>query len=99
MKNSEIGHYWMARQLSELQVQEDASEKECTIRVTTKFPTDKFTLTIHEWTAKGVQLNGADLRQVKSRRDFRSGAFLVEGKETFAAFKLPMGGATLMVGR
>jgi hypothetical protein len=107
MKNSEIGHYWMARQLSELRVQEDASEKECTIHVTTRFPTDNFTLTIHDWTAKRVQVyppyvgrvNGEDLPHVKSRRDFHSGAFLVEGKETFVAFKLPMGGATLIVGR
>jgi hypothetical protein len=107
MKNSEIGHYWMARQLSELRVQEDASEKECTIHVTTRFPTDNFTLTIHDWTANRVQVyppyvgrvNGEDLPQVKSRRDFRSGAFLVEGNETFVAFKLPLGGATLIVGR
>jgi len=108
MKNSEIGHYWMARQLSELSVEEDASGQKCTIRVTTKFPTDNFTLAIRDWAAQRVQMNGdpapressgTDLRQVKSRRDFRSGTFLVEGKETFVAFNLAMGGTTLMVSR
>jgi len=99
MKNSEIGHYWMARQLSELRAEEDANRQECTIRITTKFPTDNFTVAIHDWTANRVQMNGTDLRQVKSRRDFHRGAFLVEKKETFVAFKLAMGGATLVVNR
>lgn len=99
MKNSEIGHYWMARESSELWVEEDASRRECTIHVTTKFPTDNFTLAIRDWAAQRVQMNGTDLRQVKSRRDFRSDVFLVEGRETFVAFKLAMRGATLTVGR
>lgn len=99
MKNSEIGHYWMARELSELWVEEDASRRECTIHVTTKFPTDNFTLAIRDRAAQRVQMNGTDLRQVKTRRDFRSGVFLVEGRETFVAFKLAMRGATLTVGR
>ena len=99
MKNSEIGHYWMARQLSELRVEENSSKNECTIRVATKFPTNNFTLAIHDWAAQHVQIDGRDLPQVKSRRDFRSGAFVVQGNETFVAFNLPMGGATLTIGR
>jgi len=46
-----------------------------------------------------VQVNGTNLRQVKSRRDFRSGVFLVEGKDTFVAFNLAMGVATVIVSR
>jgi len=99
MKNSEIGHYWMARELSELSVKEDASGKTCTIQVKTKFPTNNFTLTIRDWPARHVLVYGVDLRQVKTRRDFRSGVFLVEGKDTFIAFNLAMDGATLIVGR
>ncbi|UCF16959.1 MAG: hypothetical protein JSW59_05760, partial [Phycisphaerales bacterium] len=99
MKNSEIAHYWMARELSELGVEEDASGKECTIGITTRFPTDNFTLAIHDWAAVRVQVNGTDLPQVKSRRDFRSGVFLVEDRDTFVAFKLATGDTTLMVSR
>jgi hypothetical protein len=99
MKNSEIGHYWMARELSELSLQEDAGGQKCTIRVTTKFPTDNFTLVIHNRTAKRVQMNGTDLRQAKSQRDLRSGMFLVEGKDTFIAFNLAAGSTTLTASR
>jgi hypothetical protein len=99
MKNSEIAHYWMARELSELSVEKDADGKECAIHITTRFPTDNFTLAIHDWAAVRVQVNGTDLPQVKSRRDLRSGVFLVEGKETFVAFKLATGDTTLTVSR
>jgi hypothetical protein len=99
MKNSEIGHYWMARQLSELSLQEDDSRQKCTIQVETKFPTDNFTLAIHDWAAKRVQMNGTDLRRVKSQRDLRSGMFRVEGKDTFMAFNLAMGSTKLTVSR
>ena len=99
MKNSEIGHYWMARQLSELSLQEDVGRQKCTIHVKTKFPTDNFTLAVPDWAAKRVQMNGTDLHQVKSRRDLRSGMFIVEGKDTFVAFKLATGSTTLTVSR
>jgi hypothetical protein len=99
MKNSEIAHYWMARELSELSMEEDATRQTCTIEVTTRFPADNFTLAIHNRTARRVQINGTDLREVMSRRDFRSGVFLVEGKNTFVAFDLAMRGAKLMVSR
>jgi hypothetical protein len=99
MKNSEIGHYWMARELSEQWVEEDAKHQECTIQVRTKFPTDNFTLKLHDWTAQRVQINGKDLHQVMSRRDFRSGVFLADGRDTFVAFNLAISGATLIVSR
>jgi hypothetical protein len=99
MKNSEIAHYWMARELSELRVEEDARRQECTIHITTRFPTDNFTLAINDWAALRVQLNGTDLPQVKSRRGFRSGVSLVEDRDTFVAFKLAAGDTTLIVSR
>ncbi len=84
MKNSEIGHYWMARQMSRI-VPHDGG-----VRIDTQFPAEGFTLSIEE-TARRVLVNGRDLRQVRSRRDFRSSTFLVEGSRTFAAFPLPVG--------
>jgi len=89
MKNSEIGHYWMARELSDLQVEEAASR--CDIRIRTKFPTHDFTLAIRDLPARRVQVAGRDMRPVGSRRDFRSGTFLVEGNQTFVAFDLGTG--------
>jgi hypothetical protein len=91
MKNSEIGHYEMARELSELSV----NGGEC--RIGTRFPTDNFTLAIHDGAAKRVRVNETGLRQVRSQRDFRSGTFLVTDKETFAAFDLKAGDTTLSV--
>jgi len=99
MKTSEIGHYWMARELTEVQVSLDTGAKQCTIRTATKFPTDNFTLAVHDWAAKRVQKDGTDLPLVKSRRDFRSGTFLVEGNETFIAMNLAAGAMILTVAR
>jgi hypothetical protein len=97
MKNSEIGHYWMARELSDVSVQDSANGSGCTLRVATQFPTDKFTLTLRANAARRVQVKGVDLRQVKSQRDFRSGTFLVAGRETFLAFDLGAGETTLSI--
>jgi hypothetical protein len=91
MKNSEIGHYWMARQLSDLAVAEG------NVTIKTKFPTDNFTLKLDDCAAKRVQVGGADLRQVASRRDFRSGTFLVEGNATYAALPLKEGATVVDV--
>jgi len=91
MKNSEIGHYWMARQLFDIAVADNK------VTVTTKFPTENFTLKLADWVAKGVKVGGAELRQAASRRDFRSGTFLVEGRDTFAAFVLKEGATALEV--
>lgn len=99
MKTSEIGHYWMARNLTQVQSAPDAGRGECTIRLSTKFPTDNFTLAIHDWPAKRTRCNGTDLQPVKLRRDFRSGTFLAEENKTFAAIHLPTGETTLTINR
>ena len=97
MKNSEIGHYWMARELSDLSVTDGAGGSGCTVRIATKFPTDNFTLALRGRAAQRVQMSGADLRQVQSQRDFRSGTFLVTDKDTFVAFDLKAGDTVLSV--
>jgi len=90
MKNSEIGHYWMARQLSRI-VPRGAG-----IQVDTQFPAANFTLSL-DATARRVQVKGADLGQVRSRRDFRSGKFLVEDGRTYFAFTLEAGKTDITV--
>lgn len=90
MKTSEIGCYTMARQLSEITVEQSGKPDEVRMGINTNFPTPDFTLSL-DGAAKRVQLGGQDLREVRSRRDFRSGTFLVEGKQTFAAFELQTG--------
>lgn len=84
MKNSEIGHYWMARKLSDIAAVSGG------VRIRTHFPTRNFTLSL-DVSAKRVQIAGQDLRRVQSRRDFRSGTILVEGDRTFIAFDLGAG--------
>lgn len=98
MKNSEIGHYWMARELSEIEVAQESEKAETNIQLYTKFPTANFTLSL-DVAARRVQMNGDDLREVQSRRDFQSGTFFVEGKQTFIAFELPVDRTTLTVSR
>ncbi|MBM3859567.1 MAG: hypothetical protein FJ395_07955 [Verrucomicrobia bacterium] len=89
MKNSEIGHYWMARTLSDIKV-----ESADRVQIQTKFPTRNFTLGL-DVAAKRVKVDKRDLWQVSSRRDFRAGTFLVEGRRTFLAFDLPTGKTTV----
>jgi len=98
MKTSEIGHYWMARELSDIVVEQREGEPSVRIKIESQFPTANFTLSV-DVPAKQVQVNGAELSEVKSRRDFRSGTFLVEGAQTFLAFDLAMGGAAITVFR
>lgn len=90
MKNSEIGHYWMARQLSDLEAQGER------LQVRTQFPAANFTVSI-DVPARRVQVGGNDLKPVRSRRDFRSGTFLVEGRQTFVAFDLKAGETVLTI--
>lgn len=93
MKNSEIGHYWMARMLSDIEV-----ESPNRFRIQTRFPTRHFTLAVR-LTAKQVRVNARELHRVGSRHDFRGGTFLVEGRRTFLAFDLAMGKTTLTLVR
>jgi len=97
MKNSEIGHYWMARELSDLSVTEGAGGPGCTVRIATKFPTDNFTLALRGRAARRVQMGGTDLRQVQLQRDLGSGTFLTTDKDTFVAFDLKAGDTALAV--
>jgi hypothetical protein len=90
MKNSEIGHYWMARRLSDIDVQGP------TVAIRTQFPTKNFTVALATGTSR-VRCQGRDLKRVHSRRDFRSGTFLVEGRQTYAAFDLRVGTTNLQV--
>ena len=90
MKTSEIGHYWMARELSEIIVNKDQSE----IIVSTQFPTANFTIVI-DTPLNGLKINGGEIRKVNSLRDFQRDTFLVEGKETKIAFDLEIGETTL----
>ena len=84
MKNSEIGHYWMARQLSEITAHGDQVE------IRTHFPTENFTLSLGR-PARSVRVGGNELKLVSSRRDFRAGTFLAEDRSTCVAFDLPVG--------
>ncbi|MYB92560.1 hypothetical protein F4054_19595 [Candidatus Poribacteria bacterium] len=90
MKTSEIGHYWMARELTDITVIEAQQQ----INLFTQFPTANFTLAI-DAPVRHVQVNGWDLREVHSRRDFQSDTFLVEDKQTFIAFDLEVGDTIL----
>lgn len=94
MKTSEIGHYWMARQLSEVVVERGASASEARVRIDTNFPTPDFTISLSS-PVRRIQCAGIDLRRVTTRRDFRSGTFLVEGERSYAAFTLPPGSTVL----
>lgn len=86
MKTSEIGHYWMARHLSEITSQ-DLGEGKWQIRIETQFPTRNFTLRIGV-ACQRVQVNGVDLRQVYGRRDLTEGTFLLERQTTILASDL-----------
>jgi len=90
MKNSEIGRYWMAKQLSDIEVRSG------NLHIHTQFPTVNFTLSL-DIPVQRIQVKGNDLRQISSRRNFQSGTFLVEGKRTYIAFDLSAGETVLNV--
>jgi len=98
MKNSEIGHYWMARTLSDIRVESGATPDHEQLRIETKFPAHNFTLSL-DIAAKRVKVDGNEPRPARSRRDFHAGTFLVEGGRTFVAFDLPTGATTVTVWR
>ncbi len=86
----------MAKELSDIMVEQDDTVTDVRVRIVTKFPTANFTLSLG-CAAKRIQVNGKDLRKVPLRRDFRDGTFLGEGRQTFVAFDLPAGETTLTV--
>lgn len=93
LKTSAIGHYWMARQLSDITTQ-PLAHGQWQVAVATRFPTPNFTLTVDRRCTQ-VQVNGRPLRQVDSRRQFAEKTFLVEGNQTALAFDLGEGVTTI----
>ena len=100
MKTSEIGHYWMARKLTDISVEcyGTGTPPNTIIHLSTQFPTANFTLAINA-PIRFMQVNGWALREVHSRRDFQSNTFLCEGKQTFVAFDLEIGDTQLELTR
>ena len=96
MKTSEIGHYWMARRLSNIQLVPNERPAEQIIHIETQFPTTNFTLST-DTVAKRIQVNGLDLKQVQSRRNFRGGAYLTEAGKTYLSFELNQGRTTIFL--
>ncbi|MDE0086694.1 MAG: hypothetical protein OXU23_13330 [Candidatus Poribacteria bacterium] len=92
MKTSEIGHYWMALEFTEITVLEEQQQ----VNIATQFPTANFTLVLDS-PIRHIQINGWDIREVHSRRDFQRDTFLCEGKQTFVAFDLEIGETELIV--
>lgn len=88
MKTSEIGSYWMVLSLSEISVEE--REGELSISIQTHFPSRNFTLSLN-LPVRRVRLNGLDMREARSRHDFREGTFLIEGRKTFLSLELREG--------
>lgn len=80
----------MAREFTEIIVHLDRHQ----INLSTQFPTANFTISI-DVPVRRIQVNGWDLREVHSRRDFQSDTFLIEGKKTLVAFDLEIGSTTL----
>lgn len=95
MKTSEIGHYEMARQLSEFTTQE-LGDGRWQIEIETKFPTSKFTLRVGA-VCKQVQVNGQDLRQIYQLSDLRAGTFLVESQAAIIVTDLNIGTTSIQV--
>ena len=92
MKTSEIAHYWMAREFTDITVVEEKKQ----INIVTQFPTANFTLAI-DAPIRNIQGNGWHLREVHSRRDFQKDTFICEGKQTFVAIDLEIGETNLFV--
>jgi hypothetical protein len=89
MKTSAIGHYWMARQLSDITMQPLADGR-WQVCVDTQFPTADFTLRVDR-ACSYVAVHETSLKQVFDRRSFSMGTYLVEGGKTALAFELPAG--------
>jgi hypothetical protein len=95
MKTSEIGRYWMARQLSDITVtpQGDGGWQ---ITIHTNFPTPTFTLAVATQT-NHVQVNGQTLHEVSTVAALTSGTYLAQAKETVLAFDLAQGTTTIII--
>lgn len=96
MKFSEIGHYWMARGLSDISV--TASDQGSTVQIETHFPTADFTLAVDQ-PLQRVQVNGVDLRPVYSQAALAQDTFWVDGARTVFAFALADGTTAIQLHR
>ncbi len=96
MKTSEIAHYWMARELTDIAVATGPRAGEWQVRLATRFPANGFTLSLDR-AVRTAQVGPESLRQVHSRRDLRRGTFLTEGRQTYLAFDLVDGETCLTV--
>ncbi|MCG9129628.1 hypothetical protein JT359_18720 [Candidatus Poribacteria bacterium] len=90
MKTSEIAHYWMSRELSEITINNEQSN----MIISTKFPTTNYTVVIDSQ-LNGLKINGVELRKVNTLRDFQRDTYLIKEKETIIAFDLEFGETTL----
>jgi hypothetical protein len=89
MKTSEIGRYWMARQLSDISV--TAQGPGCwQITIDTNFPSENFTLALTACVQQ-IQINGHTLPEVQTQQALTAGTFLIQPQETIVAFDLPQG--------
>ncbi len=95
MKTSAIGHYWMARTLSDITTT-PGDNGAWQVQISTRFPTADFTITA-PIACKRVQVNGQGLRQVYTQRDLQVGTFLVEGEQTILAFDLAEGETNIQI--
>ena len=96
MKFSEIGHYWMARGLSDISVTD--SEQGSAVQIETHFPTADFTLAVDQ-PLQRVQVNGMDLRPVYSQVALAQDTFWVDGARTVFAFALADGTTAIQLDR
>lgn len=95
MKTSEIGRYWMARQLSDITVQPQG-EGVWQITIDTNFPTPNFTLAVAV-RAQRIVVNGQPLRQASAISALTTGSYLVQAQETTLAFDLAQGCSNITV--
>ncbi|MCB0190042.1 MAG: hypothetical protein KDE31_37480 [Caldilineaceae bacterium] len=95
MKFSEIGDYWMARQLSDITVTESLPSH-VALTIDTRFPTNDFTLAV-DAQATQVTVNGQPLQQIESRRQLVQGSFYHEDHQTILAFALTEGTSTVQL--
>lgn len=89
MKTSEIGRYWMARQLSDIMVRPQGQGR-WQVVINTNFPSANFTLAL-DTRLQQVRLNGQALSEVQTQQALTAGTFLVQQQATSIAFDLPQG--------
>jgi len=95
MKFSEIGHYWMARELSDITVT-NTDPTHTTLAIETRFPTNDFTLAV-DAQVSAITVNGRSLSRVQSRRQLAQETFWHDQTRTVFAFALAEGTTTVQL--